>query len=74
MIAAIVITVLVCATVLIYQHRAFSSTRYAEVKEQIKATQEAVAQINAWQIQIANVLKIELVKQSKPGSAPKQVK
>ena len=53
---------LICLTVLVYQHRAFSSTRYAEVKEQIKATQMAVAQINTWQLQIATYLKIELAK------------
>ena len=57
---------LVCATVLIYQHRAFSKTRFAELKEQIKATQEAVAQINAWQIQIATYLKLELTKKHPP--------
>ena len=59
-----VVTVLIVAslTVLVYQHRAFSSTRYAEVKEQIKATQMAVAQINTWQLQIATYLKIELAK------------
>lgn len=60
--------VIVCATVLIYQHRAFSSTMYAEVREQIKATQVAVAQINAWQLQIANYLKIELVKPKEKAS------
>ena len=53
---------LICLTVLIYQHRAFSSTRYAEVREQIKATQTAVAQINTWQLQIAKYLKLELEK------------
>ena len=59
--------ILLCVTVLIHQHRAFSSTRYAELKEQIKATQIAIAQVNAWQIQIATYLKIELTK-----AAPKK--
>lgn len=62
---------LVCATVLIYQHRAFSDTMYAEVREQIKATQKAVAQINAWQLQIAAYLKIELAKPKEKEQADK---
>lgn len=53
---------LICATVLIFQHRSFSATRYAEVKEQIKATQEVVARINQWQVQIATYLKLDLKK------------
>ena len=62
--------VIICLTVLIYQHRAFSATMYAEVREQIKATQIAVAQINAWQLQIAAHLKIELTKpKEKPNKA-----
>lgn len=60
----LIVTVLVCVTVLIFQHRAFSSTRYAELKEQIKATQQAIAQLNAWQIQIATYLKLELTKKT----------
>jgi len=50
----------VCITVLIYQHRAFSKTMYAELREQVKATQIAVAQANIWMFQIAKYLKMEL--------------
>jgi len=53
---------LICVTTLIYQHRSFGATRYAEVREQIKATQMAVAEINKWQRQIATYLKLELSK------------
>lgn len=58
----LVAIILVCATVLIFQHRSFSATKYAAMRQQIAATQAAVAQANAWMIQIATYLKVNLSK------------